>query len=409
MASPGGVRRLGAQGVVGAVTGGHFLSHFYILAYPPLFPLLRAELGLTNTQLGLVMSVSTVGPLVLQLPAGRLVDRLGAKRMLVAGLGVTSLGTALVGTAETYLAVLAFAALAGAGQAVFHPADYSLLESAVGQATQGRTFSVHTFGGYAGFAAAPLVVGTLGLAFGWRAALVVVGGAGLAYAGLLFLARFDTADGNGDRVTADPDDGPLPSSLRSVVAPELVGLFGFFLLLSMASKGIQTFVPLLFVDEYGLSEAAGNTALAAFFVAASAGILLGGPLADRYRPSRVISPSLLGAAAVLAVVVAGVLPARRLVLVGGLAAVGLGTGLALPSRDRSVSLVSGAAGTGERYGFVFSGLSLGALVSPALLGAVIDAAGLRPAFALVAACYAAAVVVGVVAMRAGDARPRTEG
>ena len=181
--SEGGGRR---HRVVTGVSLGHFLSHFYILVYPPLFPFFVDRFGLTNAELGLVMSVGTLGPLFLQILVGQAVDSVGGKWTLVAGVAVTAGGTALVSTADSYLALLSFAGIAGLGQAVFHPADYALLEAASTPETRGRTFSVHTFSGYAGFAAAPAAVGLLAGEYGWRIAIAVYGIVGLLYA--LFLA-----------------------------------------------------------------------------------------------------------------------------------------------------------------------------------------------------------------------------
>lgn len=165
---------------VGLVTGGHFLSHFYLLVFPPLFPLLRAELSLSNAQLGLIIAVLSTA-MILQVFVGEVVDRVGAKRVFVAGLATTALGVFLAGTASSYLAILAFAGLSGVGQSAFHPAGYPLLETVSDPDRVGKNFSVHTFGGYVGFAVAPLVVGALGFAYDWRTALLVVGSVGLVY------------------------------------------------------------------------------------------------------------------------------------------------------------------------------------------------------------------------------------
>ena len=363
--------------VVGAVSVGHLFSHFYILTFPPLFPLLRDEFGLTNTELGLVVSAGALGPLLFQFPVGRLVSRLGGKRVLVTGLAVTALGTAV----------------AGLGQATFHPAGYALLESVATEETKGRNFSVHTFGGYAGFAVAPLVVGTLGLTFDWRVALAVTGAAGVGYA-LFLVASMEPLASEG------ADDDASAGSMRAVATdPPVVGMFVFGLLLAMATKGIQTFGALFFIETYGVSEAVGNTALTVFFVCTAAGVLAGGPLADRLSSARIIVPSLSAAGLLLFLVVSGRLPAVPPFLIGVFGVVGLLTGATLPSRDQVISAVF-TGGDGEVFGFVFTGFSLGSLVSPTLLGAATDAAGVAAALALTGVGYVLAVgaLLGVTAV-----------
>lgn len=123
---------------VGIVTGGHTLSHVYLLTFPPLFPLLRVEFGLTNTQLGVLVSVISLG-MLLQIPVGELVDRIGAKRVFVAGVAITSSSILLAGTATSYLTLLTFATLSGIGQSAFHPTDYPLLKAVSDPEQKGNT------------------------------------------------------------------------------------------------------------------------------------------------------------------------------------------------------------------------------------------------------------------------------
>jgi len=414
--------------VVGLVTGGHFLSHFYLLAFPPLFPLLRAEFGLSNAQLGLLVSVISVA-MLLQVLVGELVDRAGAKRVFVGGVAATAAGVLLTGTADSYPGLLAFAALSGVGQAAFHPADYPLVEAVSDSGREGRNFSVHTFGGYAGFAVAPLVVGRLGLVRGWRTALLAVGAAGLAYAALAAVAlpsayraqveaRADAAadgeDGSGDGrevasddAPADPADAPATDADGSgndvraaLLRPGIAVMVLFFVVFSMAGKGVQTFTPVLAVDGFGLAESVGNTALSGFFAVTAVAVLAGGPLADRYDPRRVIAAATATAAGTLAVVVSGVgVDATALVVAFGVA--GGAYGLVFASRDRLVSSSAAAGSTGRSFGLVFTASSLGSLASPVLLGVVIDAASAGLAFAVVAGFF---LLAGGVALLAGRTR-----
>jgi MFS family permease len=387
--------------VVGGVSAGHFLSHFYILVYPPLFPFFVDEFGLTNAELGLVMSVGTLGPLLLQILVGRVVDTVGGKWTLVVGLAVTAGGTALVATADSYLAVLAFAGVAGIGQAVFHPADYALLEAATTEDTRGRTFSIHTFGGYAGFAAAPLVVGLLAEQYGWQVALAGCGVVGLCYA--LALAVKLPALNRHSAETNDDDSSAASDGWRALLTPALLALFAFYFLTTVGIKGIQTFGPRFLSTWYDLSTTVSNLALTLFFAGTAAGILVGGRLADAYAESNVVVASLALVVAGVAVLSTGTLVGGVLV-VGTLTLVGLAVGITLPSRDSLVSTVS-AGNAGSSFGLVFTGLSLGGVVSPAVLGRLADATDLGTAFVAIAGCYvAAAAVVASLAWLHSDVR-----
>jgi MFS family permease len=165
-------RTAGNHEVVGLVTTAHFFSHLYILALPSVFPLIQAELGLAAVHLGLAVAAANATTMLLQTPTGFLVDRWGAARLLAAGQAAFAAAILLVGLAPGLGTILGAMVLAGLGNAVYHPANYAILAARVPDGRIGRAFSLHTFGGYAGFAAAPLTLAPLAQALGWRAALV---------------------------------------------------------------------------------------------------------------------------------------------------------------------------------------------------------------------------------------------
>src|SRR5690606_1694168 len=72
--------------VLGLIGTGHMMSHFYIMALPPLFPLLKIQYGLSYTELGLILTAFRGAAAAAQLPVGFLVDRIGARAILVIGL-----------------------------------------------------------------------------------------------------------------------------------------------------------------------------------------------------------------------------------------------------------------------------------------------------------------------------------
>ena len=173
--------------VISLIGTAHFFSHFYILLLPPLFPLLRDVYGVGYTALGLALAVLNGVTALTQAPVGFLVDRFGARGILIAGLALFSLAIGLIGLFPSYPMLLALMVLAGLGNSVFHPADYAILSSAVDQRRMGRAFSIHTFGGYAGFALAPPVIVFLTAAFDWRIALLLAAAPGLVVSLLLAL------------------------------------------------------------------------------------------------------------------------------------------------------------------------------------------------------------------------------
>lgn len=377
---------------IGMVSGGHFLSHLYLLSLPPLFPLLRAEFGWNSTELGLAVSAMSLGGL-LQPIVGSIVDRIGAKHLLVVGLMLTSTAVGLIGIANSFTVVIVFSLLSGLGQSVFHPANYAMIDAAASNRMKGKCFSSHVLSGYLGFAAAPLLVGSIGLLSGWRTALFVVGAFGPLFA-LLILTTVEPVYlrqlTNG---TGGTTDVPWRDHLRTFMRPATIVLFSMFLIITVADKGIQSFTGLFFLEDLGLSEAVGNTALTVFFAAVSCGIVVGGVVADRRSPRAVIGGCLMFASLVLA---AGILLRAELVQTTAIAlyvVVGGCYGLALPSRDRLVNAVAPAGSTGRTFGFVFAGISLGGVIGPAMIGALIDATTVTTGFYAITTAFGVAVIL----------------
>lgn len=383
--------------MTGVVSGGHFLSHLYLLTFPPLFPLLRAEFELTNAELGLIFSLVSLAPIFLQIPFGGLVDRVGGERVFVFGLLSTAVGTMAVGFASSYAMLLAFAFVAGIGQSTFHPADFALLDAISDDTTRGKSFGVHTFAGYSGFAVAPALVGGLGALYGWRIAVIVAGTIGTVYALLAYLLLDDVhlrlLDASSEATQGRPS---VRDQLRLLFSRELLLIFAFFTLLTMPAAGFQAFTT-VFVETLGFGATTGNAVLTTFMTFTALGVLGGGVLADAYDVHRVIGVTVGGAAVVTWVIVSGTVPLGPASLFGLFAVVGALNGLALPSRDSLVTEVASARETGRSFGFVYSGASIALFVTPVLLGVLIDLTTAVVAVVAIGGFYACAVVVvGVI-------------
>ncbi len=124
--------------LIAVVCVGHCLSHFYSLVLPPLFPVLRAEFRVSYAALGAVITASAGASAISQLVSGFLVDRFGARRVLAGGLALLAGSIALTGMAPSYGALVAIMAVAGLGNGVFHPADYSIFNARVDPRRLGR-------------------------------------------------------------------------------------------------------------------------------------------------------------------------------------------------------------------------------------------------------------------------------
>src|SRR3546814_6526212 len=106
----------------------HFFSHFYILLLPPLFPVLKDAFGVSYVELGMLVMAFSAATRVSQIGFGYLVDKVGAKGILIAGLALEGLAFLLIGLWGSYWAVMAMMVVAGIANGVYHPADYARSE-----------------------------------------------------------------------------------------------------------------------------------------------------------------------------------------------------------------------------------------------------------------------------------------
>jgi FSR family fosmidomycin resistance protein-like MFS transporter len=390
--------------VISLIGVGHFLSHYYILVLPPLFPLLRGELGVSYTALGFALAVLNMVTALTQAPIGFLVDRFGARYILVAGLALFALATGLIGVFPSYGALVLLMALAGLGNSVFHPADYSILSASVNPERMGRAFSIHTFGGYFGFAAAPVAIVFLTEMFGWRAALIVSGAIGLVVA-LILLANREVLNGD----TA-PAKGRLPErragsggDVRLLLSAPILLALAFFVMLALAHGGITSFGVSALVALYDISLVEANVPLSAYLFASALGVLAGGIAADRtHRHDLVVGVCVVLIALSIAPVSA-LAPPLSMVLVAFTIA-GFFSGAIAPSRDMMVRAITPKGASGKVFGFVTTGFNIGGVITPLVFGAILDFRQPTLVFWLVALISLATILTVL-----GAGRPEREG
>jgi FSR family fosmidomycin resistance protein-like MFS transporter len=378
--------------VIGVVGAAHFTSHFYQLVLSPLFPAMHATLGLSYGQLGLILTVffSTSG--VGQVAAGFLVDRLGPQVVLPFGVALLAGSVAGMAGASQYWLLLLLAASAGLGNSVYHPADFSVLTARVSPHRLARAYSVHTITGTLGWAAAPVVVLMLAEYFGnWRSALLIVGLAGVAAAAGLALNRADLRLPAHLHKAAAAPAGPTKQPFLSL---PIVMAFCYFLLLAISLSGMQNFLPTMLPKVQDVSIAFATQALTAYLIANALGSLVGGYLADLTQNlDRIIGGGLAGAAALVLTMAFVPLPAAALFLVAALA--GFLAGLTIPSRDMLVRQATPPGSTGKVFGFVYSGLDLGSLVAPVVIGTLLDRGLWHVPFVFIAAALGATIVAAL--------------
>lgn len=359
--------------VIGLIGTAHMTSHFFQLVLPPLFPLLAVELDVGYAQLGLLPAVFYSVSGLSQAAAGFVVDRVGAPRVLIAGMLLLALATTLAGLAPGFWALLPLAALAGIGNSVFHPADFAILNASVDPRRLGRAFSVHGIGGNLGYALAPIAVLGLASMIGWRMALVSLGTAGAVLALALATRRASFVDHRlgGARAGGRVAEPALGASVRSLLTVAIVSCFAYFTLQAMSTSGVQSFTVPALMALYAVPLAPATTGLTCFLLGSAAGVLAGGFIADRWtRRDLIAAAGVVAGAAMMALVATGAPPVGSVPVLLALAGFFIGT--TGPSRDLLVRAAAPVNASGKVYGFVYSGLDLGSAAMPLLMGVLLD-------------------------------------
>lgn len=369
--------------VVGLISGGHFMSHYYTMMLPPLFPLLHDDLGVSFTALGTLLALKSLASGSTQLPAGILVDKFGARAILVFGFATILLSYFLISFSQSFWLIAVFFMLAGTGNAVFHPADYSIMNGTVSDARMGRSFSAHTFAGHLGTAMAPVVIltmiGTLGLS--WRSAMLASVAVGFVIViGLLTQwSQIHEGDAKISRKKkskaavdgAAPEQTTWQALLEVVKSRPMLFLFMFFALQALASGGFKNFAVAGLTVLHGTSLEAAGGALTGFLFASAFGVLAGGILADFDRRHALTASVALVLSAVIAVMV-GSIDLHYSLLVFFFTLAGLVQGIIRPARDMMIRAASPKGSIAKSFGFVFSGQAIGGTIAPVTFGLILD-------------------------------------
>ena len=355
--------------VIGLVGLAHAVSHFSQLLLAPLFPWLKDAFAVSYTELGFLLTVFFVVSCVVQTLSGFWVDRYGPRPVLYAGLALLGLAALGFAASTSYGMLVLFSVLAGTGNGVFHPVDYTLLNRKVAQARLGHAYSVHGITGSLGWALAPAVLVPLTLAYSWRAAL-------LCAAALVFLVLAALWSQREELALA-----PLPALPKSAAQTELaLGFlaipavwmcFAFFFFYAGGLSIVQTFAPEAARQLHAVPAALSAVCLTSYMVCSACGMVLGGFLArDPGRSERIVGAAFGLASAVALVIGFAALPALAVPALFGV--MGFATGVAGPSRDLLVKGATPDNATGRVYGVVYAGLDIGQAAVPLAIGSLMD-------------------------------------
>ena len=353
--------------IIGLVGLAHASSHFAHLLLPLMFPVFMQEFGLSYSELGLLMTVFFIVSGLGQAAAGFVVDRLGARLLLFVALGIFVLASSLASMVNGYTGLLGVAALAGLGNATFHPVDFTILNQRVSPSRLGHAFSAHGLSGNLGWAAAPVFLVAISSLYHWRTAYLAAAAMYVCILLLLILQRDKLSTQVVRRQAADQTE----HDMAFMKLPVVWWCFAFFLLSTMTLAVVQIFSVSILKAMHGVSFEAATLTLTAYMLCGALGMFVGGFIAGRTSNSdRVVAISMGVAAVLLALCGTGLFGAVGTMMV--LAGTGFAVGIGGPSRDMMIRKATPQGATGRVYGMVYSGLDVGFAISPILFGMFMD-------------------------------------
>ncbi|HQS32416.1 MFS transporter [Polaromonas sp.] len=357
-------------GVMGLVGTAHLISHFSQLLLAPLFPWLKEEFAVSYTELGLLMTIFFVVSSAVQALSGFAVDRLGPRPVLFVGLGLIGVAAFGYSVSTSYWMLAGWAVVAGTGNGVFHPVNYTLLNHKVSAPRLGHAYSVHGITGSLGWALAPAMLVPIALAFSWRAAMASAGVLVFVVLAVLLLKR-ETLKLPPVTPARAHDLAAAGGSFAFLRIPSVWMCFAFFFFYAIALGAVQAFAPEAARQLHGMPLRLLATSVSVYMVCSAVGMVLGGFLAaDPARCERVVGVG-FGFAASMALAL-GLLDVPGTLVPALFGLMGFATGAGAPSRDLIVKRATPPHATGRVYGVVYSGLDIGQALSPLIFGSLMD-------------------------------------
>jgi len=404
-------RRASDVRVIGLISLAHGSSHFFHLVLPPMFPWLKDAFALSYAELGLLMSVFFVVSCIAQAASGFLVDRIGARPVLFGGIGLLILAALVYSQSNGYAMLLMGAVIAGCGNGIFHPVDYTLINHKVSPPNLPYAYSMHGVTGYLGWAAAPAFMVAIAQFSDWRIAFLCAALLEASILLVLWLNRSFLLDNVKERhddahaSSQASNSGVAQESAFAFLKLSAVWLCWIFFFFSMAStSSLQSFAPSALFSIYQVPLDIGSYYITLLALGSACGVLFGGYLAAKLQaPERIVTSCLSVTIVMCLLLGTGLIPVGLIpILFFGL---GFGYGVVAPSRDLLVKAVTPKGVAGRVYGIVYSGIDLGAAVGPFIFGFFMDV-GLPKALFIGIVLFQLMIIPTVFKVSAGVA-PKT--
>lgn len=246
-------------------------------------PAIRDALNLTDTSVGLIATIFNLFYAVMVPVGGWAGDRFSRKWVTTLSIIFWSVATMFTGLATSFFWLVILRSVAtGGGEAMFGPANYSLL----GQYhtdTRARAMSIHQTAYYVGVIIAGWLAGVIADSLGWKYSFIIFGAAGVIWGAVMILRLKDKKEEPTVTATATVAKPGFFDGFKAVfTTPTALMLTIGFSCFIFVITGYMTWVPAYLQEEFGQSQAAaGFNSMFYTYVAAFVGVLMAGAISDK--------------------------------------------------------------------------------------------------------------------------------
>jgi MFS family permease len=365
------------------ITLGHGLTHWYPSTFYLILPIIGKELGLTYSQIGLIMTCQYLAGAIANVPGGIIVDTVGRKGVLMAiSLFWVGFPYLLMGFSHGYLMLLGCVALVGFGNSLWHPTAIPTLARRFPE-RKGLVLSLHGMGGNVGDALAPLVVGSLLAVLTWREVVIVNVIPGLVMSALLlvFLGTLRMGSHGAGPAADDGHVQSLADYFRGVPAlfrnKALILLTASSAFRAMTQNALLTFLPVYLAYEMGYPPLWVGAGMFALQAAGFAATPIAGHLSDRMGRRSIMMTSMLMSAVVLVFMA---LAGKSHAFIAFVAVLGFFLYAIRPVMQAWLLESTPKNMGGTSIGILFGAQALGSSVAPLIAGMIADRYGLNATF-----------------------------
>jgi len=280
---------------------GHTFTHWCPATFYLLLPFLVKEMGLSYSQAGFLVTIRVAANLLVNIPAGMLVDIIGKKGLLMAlALIATGVPYFLVGVSHNFFWVALFMAFVGVGNYLWHPAAISTLSEKYPD-KRGFAIAIHAIGPNIGESVAPLLVGVLLLYLSWRNVLFLNLIPGIVIAFILWKFLFGKLNSRTQSNKGISAKEYLAGMKKMAQNPSILTQVLVAGMRSMTQQGLHTFLPIYLTNDLGLSSAVAGLYLSVTQTAGMIGTPIAGSISDQNGRKRVLTAGLFSTSVVLVI------------------------------------------------------------------------------------------------------------